>query len=124
MQRPKAPPPFGLVQVVGFDRDDALWRSQEFYGRAQADFEAIVGRSVDLAAGGLRALGGWGVYMPYHATWEHELLQDSDRAARVVEVQGPGGIVEAIERMLTAPAPRMAHPAEPLVHAIGTRGSD
>ena len=44
-----------MIQIVGFDGDDTLWRSQEFYDRTQDDFEAIVGRYVDLAAVGLRA---------------------------------------------------------------------
>ena len=245
---PQFCPDYGgsMIQIVGFDGDDTLWRSQEFYDRAQDDFEAIVGRYVDLAAVGLRAkllateranlalfgygvkgmvlsmveaaidltegridvrdiqtvvdmgkdllvhpvellpgiaeavdkvaakyrvvlvtkgdlfhqerkvaqcgltafqrievvsekdvstyrrllqefevtadqfamvgnslrsdiapvveLGGWGVYMPYHATWEHELLQGFDGAGRVVEVDGAQGIAGAIEQMATATA--------------------
>ena len=40
--------PDGL-RLVGFDGDDTLWRSEDYYRGAQADFEAIVGRYVDLA---------------------------------------------------------------------------
>ena len=44
-----------MIDLVGFDGDDTLWRSQEFYDDAQAAFEGILGRYVDLAADGLRA---------------------------------------------------------------------
>lgn len=37
------------IELVGFDGDDTLWRSQDFYDEAQAEFEALVGRYVDLA---------------------------------------------------------------------------
>jgi putative hydrolase of the HAD superfamily len=37
------------IALVGFDGDDTLWRSQDFYDAAQADFEALVGGYVDLA---------------------------------------------------------------------------
>ena len=36
------------IALVGFDGDDTLWRSQDFYDAAQADFERILGRYVDL----------------------------------------------------------------------------
>lgn len=35
--------------MVAFDGDDTLWRSQDYFDLAQLDFEAIVGRYVDLA---------------------------------------------------------------------------
>lgn len=41
------------LELIGFDGDDTLWRSQEFYDAAQAEFERIVGAYVDLADGGL-----------------------------------------------------------------------
>ena len=37
------------VRLVAFDGDDTLWRSEDFYRDAQAEFERIVGRYVDLA---------------------------------------------------------------------------
>ena len=37
-----------MIQIVGFDGDDTLWRSQEFYDQAQLDFEAIIARYIDL----------------------------------------------------------------------------
>jgi len=43
--REHAPP--GL-RLVGFDGDDTLWRSEDYYRAAQAEFERIVGGYVDL----------------------------------------------------------------------------
>lgn len=36
------------IALVGFDGDDTLWRSQDFYDAAQATFEEMLGRYVDL----------------------------------------------------------------------------
>jgi putative hydrolase of the HAD superfamily len=46
-------------------------------------------------------LGGWGVHMPYHVTWEHELengLGEAD-APRILTVEAPSGIPAAIEAL-------------------------
>ena len=36
------------LQLIGFDGDDTLWRSEDYYLSAQTEFERIVGASVDL----------------------------------------------------------------------------
>lgn len=36
------------LKLVGFDADDTLWRSEDYYRDAQAEFERIVGGYVDL----------------------------------------------------------------------------
>lgn len=36
------------IQLVGFDADDTLWRSQEYFDQAQADYETILGRYLDV----------------------------------------------------------------------------
>ncbi len=38
-----------MFELIGFDGDDTLWHSQDFYDAAQAEFERIVGRYVNLA---------------------------------------------------------------------------
>lgn len=38
-----------MFELIGFDGDDTLWHSQDYYDAAQAEFERIVGRYVDLA---------------------------------------------------------------------------
>ena len=35
--------------MVGFDADDTLWKSEDYYRAAQAEFERIIARYVDLA---------------------------------------------------------------------------
>ncbi|MCW5581936.1 MAG: HAD family hydrolase [Luteimonas sp.] len=37
------------IGMVGFDADDTLWRSEDYFHAAQEEFERIVGRYVDLA---------------------------------------------------------------------------
>ena len=39
------------IQLVGFDADDTLWRSQDYFDEAQRAFEGIVGHYVDLGDG-------------------------------------------------------------------------
>jgi len=36
------------LRLIGFDADDTLWRSEDYYRDAQAQFERIVGGYVDL----------------------------------------------------------------------------
>ncbi|MFC3551388.1 HAD family hydrolase [Lysobacter cavernae] len=36
------------IQLIGFDADDTLWRSQDYFDQAQLEFERIVGGYVDL----------------------------------------------------------------------------
>ena len=36
------------IQLVGFDGDDTLWKSEDYYRAAEREFEAILGRYVDL----------------------------------------------------------------------------
>ncbi|HLS83693.1 MAG TPA: HAD family hydrolase [Arenimonas sp.] len=38
-----------MIRLVGFDGDDTLWHSETYYRQAQSEFEAIVGKYVDLA---------------------------------------------------------------------------
>ena len=40
--------PDDSIALVGFDADDTLWRSQDYFDAAQAEFERIVGRYDDL----------------------------------------------------------------------------
>ncbi|WP_242108996.1 HAD family hydrolase [Luteimonas aquatica] len=42
-------PSDGGIRLVAFDGDDTLWRSQDYFDRAQEDYERIVGAYVDLA---------------------------------------------------------------------------
>src|SRR5690606_8743560 len=37
------------IEMVGFDADDTLWRSEDYFHAAQDEFERIVAGHVDLA---------------------------------------------------------------------------
>jgi putative hydrolase of the HAD superfamily len=37
------------IELVGFDADDTLWRSEDYFQSAHAEFERILGRYIDLA---------------------------------------------------------------------------
>ncbi len=43
------------IELVGFDGDDTLWRSEDYYRRAEADFEAILAGYIDLDQAGTLA---------------------------------------------------------------------
>ena len=38
-----------MLRLIGFDGDDTLWHSEDYYRQANDSFAAIVGRYVDLA---------------------------------------------------------------------------
>ena len=42
------------IQIVGFDADDTLWKSQDYFDAAQAEFEVIIGRYIDLSNAGVQ----------------------------------------------------------------------
>ncbi|MBB6245105.1 HAD family hydrolase [Rhodanobacter sp. A1T4] len=44
-----------MLQLIGFDGDDTLWHSEDYYQQANATFATIVGRYVDLADGRVQA---------------------------------------------------------------------
>lgn len=44
-----------MLKMVGFDGDDTLWRSEDYYRAASAEFAAVVGRYVDVADAAVHA---------------------------------------------------------------------
>jgi putative hydrolase of the HAD superfamily len=45
------------------------------------------------------ALGGWGIHMPYHVTWDHELEHGVESGhARVIEVASADELAAAVAR--------------------------
>jgi putative hydrolase of the HAD superfamily len=92
---------FHRIEIVS-EKDPAA------YARLFAEFEvtpdrfAMVGNSLKSDIAPVVALGGWGVYMPYHSTWAHELVSDFAMGDRVVEVAGAEGVPAAIARMHAA----------------------
>ncbi|MBE1159078.1 HAD family hydrolase [Dyella acidiphila] len=91
---------FGRIEIVS-EKDAATYR------RVLAEFAlepaqfAMVGNSLRSDIEPVIRLGGWGVHMPYHVTWEHELehsLGEAD-APRMLTVDGPAGIAAAIAQL-------------------------
>ncbi len=75
------------------------------YAQVLAEFEvqpsrfAMVGNSLRSDIEPVIELGGWGIHMPYHVTWEHELEHNVDVAhPRVQTIAGAEGIVVALDR--------------------------
>jgi putative hydrolase of the HAD superfamily len=92
---------FHRIEIVS-EKDPAA------YARLFAEFEvtperfAMVGNSLKSDIAPVVELGGWGVYMPYHSTWAHELVTEFAMTERVIEVDSAEGIPDAIERMHAA----------------------
>ena len=45
---PRMEPCMSVFDLIGFDADDTLWHSEVYFQRAHAEFEAILGRYIDL----------------------------------------------------------------------------
>jgi putative hydrolase of the HAD superfamily len=78
------------------------------YRRVLAEFAlepaqfAMVGNSLRSDIEPVIRLGGWGVHMPYHVTWEHEMengLGEAD-VPRMLTVDAPAGIPAAIAQLV------------------------
>jgi putative hydrolase of the HAD superfamily len=91
---------FRRIEIVS-EKDAATYR------RVLAEFAlepaqfAMVGNSLRSDIEPVIRLGGWGVHMPYHVTWEHELensLGDAD-APRMLTVDDPAGIPAAVAQL-------------------------
>ncbi|MDO1528398.1 HAD family hydrolase [Fulvimonas sp. R45] len=91
---------FGRIEIVS-EKDGAAYR------RVLAEFDlepaqfAMVGNSLRSDIEPVLRLGGWGVHMPYHVTWAHELdhgVGEGD-ARRMVAVDTPAGIPAAVAEL-------------------------
>ncbi|MFC4761662.1 HAD family hydrolase [Dyella koreensis] len=90
---------FHRIEIVS-EKDERAYRRVLGEFGIDAGCFAMVGNSLRSDIAPVVALGGWGVYMPYHVTWAHEA--DTDFAAsspRVVQVQGADGIAEAVSEL-------------------------
>lgn len=60
---------------------------------------AMIGNSLRSDVEPVIALGGWGIHMPYHVTWAHELEHCVDDAhPRVLTIASPNDIAAAVAR--------------------------
>jgi putative hydrolase of the HAD superfamily len=90
---------FHRIEIVS-EKDTATYRRlfAEF-GLAPAQF-VMVGNSLRSDIEPVVRLGGWGVHMPYHVTWAHELENGLDASEpRVVTVDAPAAIPDAVAHL-------------------------
>ena len=101
---------FRRIEIVS-EKDAATYR------RVLAEFAlepaqfAMVGNSLHSDIEPVIRLGGWGVHMPYHVTWEHEMengLGEAD-APRMLTVDGPAAIPAAIAQLAVRAASGGVH---------------
>ncbi|EIL95288.1 HAD family hydrolase [Rhodanobacter sp. 115] len=91
---------FGRIEIVS-EKNPATYR------RVLAEFKlppeqfVMVGNSLRSDIEPVLRLGGWGVHMPYHVTWSHELDHGlgADDAQRMLTVDAPAGIVAAVAEL-------------------------
>jgi putative hydrolase of the HAD superfamily len=88
---------FRRIEIVS-EKDAATYRRVLGEFALEPSQFAMVGNSLRSDIEPVIRLGGWGVHMPYHVTWEHELengLGEGD-APRMLTVAAPGEIPAAI----------------------------
>ncbi len=90
---------FHRIEIVSEKDDRAYRRVLGEFDVTPAHF-AMVGNSLRSDIAPVVQLGGWGIYMPYHVTWAHETDTDFvDHESRVVQVEAPGSIAQALEEL-------------------------
>ncbi|MEI7037868.1 HAD family hydrolase [Fulvimonas yonginensis] len=90
---------FHRIEIVSEKNEATYRRVLGEFALAPAQF-AMVGNSLRSDIEPVLAIGGWGVHMPYHVTWAHELETGlSGEEDRLVSVDGPAGIPAALARL-------------------------
>ncbi|MBX9400229.1 HAD family hydrolase [Lysobacter sp. BMK333-48F3] len=89
---------FHRIEIVS-EKDEASYsRVLAEFGVAPERF-AMVGNSLRSDIEPVVALGGWGVHMPYHVTWAHEMEHGMNQEhPRLQTVAGADAVAEAIAR--------------------------
>ena len=91
---------FHRIEIVSEKDAPTYHRVLNEFSLQPAQF-AMVGNSLRSDIEPVIRLGGWGVHMPYHVTWEHELensLGEAD-APRMLTVDEPAAIPAAIAQL-------------------------
>ncbi|WEN15044.1 HAD family hydrolase [Rhodanobacter sp. AS-Z3] len=90
---------FGRIEIVSEKNAATYQRVLGEFDLQPAQF-AMVGNSLRSDIEPVVRLGGWGVHMPYHVTWAHELENGlSDHDPHVLAVDAPGAIAAAIAQL-------------------------
>ena len=91
---------FRRIEIVS-EKDPATYaRLFEEFDMPASRF-VMVGNSLRSDIVPVLALGGWGVYMPYHSTWTHETdaVLPADAQARMREVARPAELPAAVQEL-------------------------
>lgn len=91
---------FHRIEIVSEKDVSTYRRVLNEFSLQPAQF-AMVGNSLRSDIEPVIRLGGWGVHMPYHVTWEHELensLGEAD-APRMLTVDEPSAIPAAVAQL-------------------------
>lgn len=81
-------------------------KSPRSYAKVLSEFDldasrfAMIGNSMRSDIEPVVALGGFGIHMPYHVTWEHELQHGvQDEHPRVAVIDTPDQILPALDKL-------------------------
>lgn len=90
---------FPRIEIVS-EKDPATYtRVLAEFGVAPGEF-AMIGNSLPSDVEPVVKLGGWGIHMPYHVTWAHELEHGlADDHAHVFTVAGANELPAALARI-------------------------
>ncbi|PWK85838.1 HAD family hydrolase [Fulvimonas soli] len=90
---------FRRIEIVS-EKDEATYRRLFAEFGLRPEQFAMVGNSLRSDIEPVVRLGGWGVHMPYHVTWAHELENGLDGSEeRVATVAVPAEIPAAVARL-------------------------
>lgn len=91
---------FGRIEIVSEKDSDTYRRVLGEFDIEPAQF-AMVGNSLRSDIEPVLRMGGWGVHMPYHVTWSHELDHGlgADDAQRMLTVDAPEAIPAAVAEL-------------------------
>jgi putative hydrolase of the HAD superfamily len=90
---------FQRIEIVSEKNPQTYRRVLNEFDLTPAQF-AMVGNSLRSDIEPVLRLGGWGVHLPYHVTWAHELehgLGDDER--QMITVEAPQAIPSALARL-------------------------
>lgn len=90
---------FTRIEIVS-EKDPAAYARVLRECDVSPDRFVMVGNSLRSDIAPVLTLGGWGVHVPYHVTWAHEMEHDvDDNDPRVRRSETPAGIPQAIAEL-------------------------
>ena len=91
---------FPRIEIVSEKDASTYARVLDEFGLQPHQF-AMVGNSLRSDIAPVVALGGWGIYVPYHITWAHEAEHSIvEGEPRMLQVESAHGLDEAVARIV------------------------